>query len=84
MLCVGMLRIGEKPLRHIVLAHRPVLHDVDIVGELAHHGQVVGDQDHRHPQFLLQVANEVEDLRLDGDVECRRRLVGDQHVRIVG
>ena len=61
-----------------------MLHDVDIVGELADDGQVMGDQDHRHAEFLLQVADEVEDLRLHGDVERCRRLVGNQHVRAVG
>ncbi len=30
----------------------------------------------------LQVADEVEDLRLHGDVEGRRRLVGDEQVRV--
>ena len=36
------------------------------------------------PSRSLQFAQQVEDLRLDGDVERRRRLVGDQDVRLVG
>ena len=32
----------------------------------------------------MQVGEEFEDLRLHRHVEGRRRLVGDQHVRIVG
>ena len=36
------------------------------------------------PSLLLQVEDEVEDLRLDGDVERGGRLVGDQHLRIAG
>ena len=31
----------------------------------------------------LQVADQVEDLRLHGDVERGRRLVGDEQVRVV-
>jgi hypothetical protein len=31
---------------------------------------------------LLQLAHQLEDLRLDGDVERRGRLVGDQHLGI--
>ena len=36
------------------------------------------------PNSLLQRAQQVEDLRLDGDVERGRRLVGDQQVRGAG
>ena len=36
------------------------------------------------PSLLLQVEDDVEDLRLDGDVERGGRLVGDQHLRIAG
>ncbi len=35
-------------------------------------------------ELLLQLQHQVEDLRLDGDVERRGRLVGDQHARIAG
>ena len=33
------------------------------------------------PIFALQLAHEIEDLRLDGDVERGRRLVGDEQLR---
>ena len=36
------------------------------------------------PNRALQLAQQVEDLRLDGDVERRRRLVGDHERRIAG
>ena len=36
------------------------------------------------PRRDLQLFQQLEDLRLDGHVERRRRLVGDQHVGIVG
>ena len=32
----------------------------------------------------MQVLEQLQHLRLDGDVERRRRLVGDQKVRVVG
>ena len=44
----------------------------------------MGDQDHRHAVLGLEILDQVEDLRLHGDVERRRRLVGDQHVGAVG
>ena len=36
------------------------------------------------PSRRLEVAHQVEDLRLDGDVERRGRLVGDQQLRVAG
>ena len=81
---VGVLRVGEQRLGGVVLLHLAVLHHIDIVGELADDGQVMGDQDHRHAVLVLEVLDQVEDLRLHGDVERGGRLVGDQHVGPVG
>ena len=53
----------------------------DPVGDLGDHAEVVGDQHDRHAELALQLAQQVEDLRLDGDVERGRRLVGDQQRR---
>ena len=38
-------------------------------------------EQHRHAEIALQLADQVQDLRLDRDVERRRRLVGDQQRR---
>ena len=38
----------------------------------------MGDEDHRHPQLVLQAPHELEDLGLGGDIERGRRLVGNQ------
>ena len=43
--------------------------------------QVVGDEDHGQAVLVAQRGEEVEDLRLDGDVERRNRLVGDEQTR---
>jgi hypothetical protein len=40
----------------------------------------VGDHDERHPGLLAEVAQQVEDLGLDRDVERRGGLVGDQYL----
>ena len=46
--------------------------------------QVVRDQQQAHALLALQVAQQVEDLRLDRHVERRGRLVGDQEVGLGG
>ena len=38
----------------------------------------MGDQEHGHAPLGLETAQQVEDLRLDGDVEGRGRLIGDE------
>src|SRR5260370_1216983 len=42
----------------------------------------VGEQGVRRTELALQLENQFEDLRLDGDVERRSRLVGDQDLGI--
>ena len=44
----------------------------------------MGDEEDRHVELRLQVAQQVEDLRLDRDIEGRGRLVGDQEHRSAG
>jgi hypothetical protein len=44
----------------------------------------VGDEDQRQAMLALQVAQQVEVLRLDGEIEAGGRLVGDQQARLAG
>ncbi|MNC59220.1 hypothetical protein D3C75_1090150 [compost metagenome] len=66
------------------LAHRPLLHPFPLthhqypVGNFCHHAHVVGDENHPHLHFLLQHADELQDLRLNGNVQCGCRFVGNQ------
>ena len=43
---------------------------------MLHNREIVADEDVGHAEALLQRAHQVDDLRLDGDVERRHRLVG--------
>ena len=67
-----------------LLDHAAQVHDDDVVGHLRDHAEVVRDEHDRHPPFLLDLAQQVEDLRLRGDVERRRGLVGDEQARVAG
>src|ERR1019366_7271357 len=53
------------------------LHHDDVVGEVLDDADVVRDEEKRQAEIALQLGQEVEDLRLDRYVECRRRLVAD-------
>ena len=67
--------------RHRRALHDPArVHDQHVVGELGNDPQVVRDQKDRHVQPLLQIAQQLENLRLRRHVECGGRLVGDQEL----
>ena len=70
--------------RRAALDDLAVVHDAHPVGHLAHDAEIVGDEQHRHVELGLELEQQVEDLRLDGHVERRGRLVGDQQVGLVG
>ena len=57
------------------------VHHDDVVGELGDDAEVVRDEDDRRAGLLAQHAHQVEDLRLDGDVERGGGFVGDQQRR---
>ena len=66
---------------HITVFHDSAgLHHHDPVGKASHHAEVMGDQDDRGVQFTPDVAEEVENRRLDRHIQRRRRLVGNQQI----
>ena len=76
-----MVWVGVEVLQRAPLHEPPVVDHDDLVGHVRHHAEIVGDEEHRHVQLGLQVADELEDLRLDGHVQRRGRLVRDQQRR---
>ena len=60
------------------------VHHGDVVRDVADDGQVVRDEEHGEPELALDVANQVEDGTLDGDVERGRDLVGEDDLRTRG
>ena len=62
----------------------PRIHDRDAIDELRNHAHIVGDEQNRHVEPVAEVAQQSEDLDLDGDVERRGRFVGDENLRPAG
>jgi hypothetical protein len=77
---VGVELFRQRARRVAGLHHLAMAQDGDAVGHLGHHGEVVRDQQQAHAAFRDEVAQEVEDLRLQHHVERRRRFVGDQQL----
>ena len=60
----------------------PAVHDDRLVGDLAHDREVVADEHVGHAGAPADVGEQVEDLRLDRDVERGDGLVEDDHARL--
>ena len=81
---VGMQRAREQFADWRFLHFPARIHHDHALRGLGDHAEIVRDQDHSGAELFLQVEDDVEDLRLDGDVERGGRLVGEQHLRIAG
>ena len=60
------------------------IHDGHTVAHPRNRPQVVADVDHRGSGLRCQVAQQLEDMGLSGDIETGRRLVEQQNVRLAG
>ena len=72
-----MICVGIAGLDHLAGAH-----DDDAVAERANDFQVVADEQIGEPAPLLQIAQQVDDLALHGEIERRRRLVEQDEFRV--
>ncbi len=75
-----MLRAVEDIVDAAGLHDLALAHHQHLVGGGRDHAHVVGDHDDGGFQLLLQVAHDVEDLRLHRHVERGGRLVGDEKI----
>ena len=65
--------------------HHPAqVHHHDAVAQVAHHRQIVGDEQIGQAQLFLQVLEQVDHLGLDRHVQGGYRLVADDQLRVGG
>ena len=79
-----MPRVREKRRRRCLFRDSSGIHDHHARTQFGYDAKIVGDEQDRHAGLALQVAQEFENLRLDRDVERRRRLICDQEIRSAG
>ena len=58
------------------------VHDDHAGGDAGDDAEIMGDEDQPHGEFPLQAGEKVQNLRLNGDVERRGRLVGQDQRRL--
>ena len=59
------------------------VHDGDTVGDLRNDREIVRDKQHGEAETGAEIGEQIEDLRLDGDVQSGGRFVGDEQARAV-
>ena len=62
----------------------PAVHHHDAIGHLGNDPHVVSDQDNRGARAVLKLPEQVENLRLDGDIERGGRFVCNQNAWLAG
>src|SRR5712691_4189342 len=75
-----MLGVIEEVVLAALLDHPSCVHYRYPVSYVGHHAHVVGNKYHGGAEILLELLDQIEDLRLDSDVKRRSRLVRDQQV----
>ena len=60
------------------------VHDADALRQTCHHTQIVSNEQDRHAALGLQLRQQIENLRLHGDIQGGRWLVGNQQFRLAG
>ena len=79
---VGMARGREELGGRGLLDDPSRVEDEDVVGVPRDDAEVVGDEEDRQVPLAPQAVEQLEDLARDRRVERRRRLVGNQHLRV--
>ena len=77
-------RVVEDGVNVRLLDRATGVHDDDVVGHAGDHAQIVGDEDDGRTGLTLGLTQHFEHLGLNRHVQCGGRLVGDDHVRVVG
>src|SRR6266851_3450973 len=75
-----MLGLLQDNIRRALLHDAAAIHHGDFVSQVSGHGQVMRNEQIRHPQGALQLHQEIGDLRLHQTIESRERLVQNQEL----
>ncbi len=78
---IGVRGPAEDGRGRAHLDDAPAVHHGEPAAHVPDDVKVVGDEEQRQVQALLEIHEEVDDLGLDGDIQRRHRLVGHQEPR---
>src|SRR5262245_33065295 len=79
---VGMSRICKQRFAWSDLDNAAEMHHRNAIGDMLHHGEIVGNENIGKPKPALQIAQEIKHLRADRNVERGYRLVANNQLRL--
>ncbi len=77
-----MQRALEDVLRRSKFHNLAKVHHAERVRNVFHDGQIVRNEQIRESKLLLQIRKQVENLRLNGAIQCGNRLVANHKLRL--
>ncbi len=75
---VGMARMLKEQFARGGLDDASSIHDVDLIAHFRDYGEIVGNKNDGGAEFLLSIADEIENLFLHGNIERGSGLVTNQ------
>lgn len=79
MLWIGHKLVGIRKLHYVAQIHYRYA-----VGNMLYDQQIMGYEEIRHAQLVLQILEHIDDLRLNGYVQCGDRLVAYYEFGVYG
>ena len=79
---VGMIGVAQDLGGGALFDQLAAIQHRHAIGHVGDHAHVVRDDDHADLLFAAQLAQQLQDLRLDGHVQRRGRFVGDDDFRL--
>jgi len=81
---VGMLGGAENFFNGALLDEFSFEHNQNTIRKIGDDAEVVGDEEDRHAELIAEIAKEIENLGLDGDIEGGGGFIGDEKFGLAG
>ena len=81
-LCIRMHHIVIELINLSILHKISEVHHADFRRDVTNHREIVGDEEIGEMKFFLKLLENVDDLCLNRDIECRNRLIADDEFRL--
>jgi hypothetical protein len=81
---VGVLGRKENFFNGALLDEFSFEHNQNTIGKIGDYAEVVGDEEDGHAELIAEIAKEVENLGLDGDIESGGGFIGDEKFGLAG
>ena len=74
--------MGENLAGASLLHHLAQIHNRDVIGNVLHNGQVMGDKQIGKVPLLLKFHHQVQNLSLNRNIQCGDRLIAHHQLRV--